>query len=207
MVRCHSVQEGPVWLQSEAGGAGPREQGALAARGCCLPRGGMEQAGAHVPPAQVPPVATSTTTPWSPAFQPRGWLAVPPSDPPRETPHACSQEQARQLELAHGPSTQAAIRLPPANPPACQNPAFVLVGSTAQALGTPNPELISGKLPHRGGGQWGGSLSPGQPWYPRGTGGQEDTPVVTPCRCWQAVPGMNPTDHYLSACSLLSGLF
>lgn len=184
----------------------PGEQGALAARGCCHPRGGTVRAGAHVPPAQVPPVATSTTA-WSPALQPRGWLAVPPSDPPREMPHACSQEQARQLKLAHGPSAQAAIRLPPANPPARQNPVFVLARSTARALGTPNPELISRKLPHRGWGTMGGFPFPRAALVPQRHRGQEDTPLVTPCRFWKAVPGMNPTDHYLSACSLLSGLF
>lgn len=30
---------------------------------------------------------------------------------------------------------------------------------------------------------------------------------MTPCRRWQAVLEMNLTDHYLSACSILSGFF
>lgn len=128
------------------------------------------------------------------------YLSVPPS--PLETPNVCSQP-----EVAHVPGAQAAIRLPPANPPVRRNPAFVLTRSTAQALGT---KLISGKLPQPGAGAWGtagSSPSPGQPWYPRGTGrtgghpGFGSSPVLTGC------PGDESVDHYFSTYFLLSGLF
>lgn len=87
-----------------------------------------------MPPSQVPPLTTSTTA-WSSSLQPWGWLAgwmvSLHQIPPRETLHACSQEQAPQPELAHGPGAQAAIHLPQADLPTYRNPAFVLAGSTA----------------------------------------------------------------------------
>lgn len=38
-------------------------------------------------------------------------------------------------------------------------------------------------------------------------GGTEGHPSLSPWQRWQAVLGMNTTDHYLSACSFCQGFF
>lgn len=124
-----------------------------------------------MPPSQVPPVATSTAA-WSSALQPWGWQAGCPSI--RSPPH--QGDTPRLLPAAGtaaGADTQPSAS-PRLIPPARRNPAFVFAGSTAQALGTPNPKLISRKLLCPGRGQRGGvPLPQGSPGTPeaRGAGG------------------------------------